>query len=231
MFRARRYSAFTLVEVIVVIAIIGLMLSILSPALNRAKAMARAVSCSSLMRNLTMAHYMYFTEEGDVMPISVNAPAMQPWHTFDYFREQVGLSILAPEYKQRRTVIQEYKPSYPRRFICPSADYALRNSEDQLYALDRSYGLNAHVYYASVGVRVKLMKQTTGRICMADAMDWWFNYWQCDKYSLYGENWLGFSTYGMAAFRHSNKANITYWDGHCERMTQEQLKEKLLFWF
>jgi prepilin-type processing-associated H-X9-DG protein len=65
---------------------------------------------------------------------------------------------------------------------------------------------------------------------MADALDWWFNCWQCDKYAEYGEQWLGFETYGTAAIRHSKKANVAYWDGHVEQMTAEELKDDLNEW-
>ena len=155
---------------------------------------------------------------------------MRPWHTFDNFRTGLGLKPAKPEYKQRRAGIQEYKPNYPRKYICPSASYALKNPEDNLYPLDRSYALNAHPYYYPLSVRIKMTKQSGMAVCMADALDWWFYYSGCDKYSQYGEKWVGFDTYGMAAFRHSNKANVSYWDGHCSAMTAEQLKDGLTYW-
>ena len=74
---------------------------------------------------------------------------MRPWYTFDEFRARVGLHNLPEEYKEHQPygTIQEYLPSYPKNYICPAATYALNNSEDDLYAMDRSYGLNAHVFY------------------------------------------------------------------------------------
>jgi prepilin-type N-terminal cleavage/methylation domain-containing protein/prepilin-type processing-associated H-X9-DG protein len=228
---ANKYNkAFTLIELLVVLGIIALLLSILIPALNRARGLAQKTRCSANMYNFHIAHFAYFTEYGDFMPISVNDPIMRPWLTFDYFRQKIGLNKLQPEYKQRRSELQEYKPSYPKKYICPSAKYALENSEDNLYPLDRSYGLNAHPYWWPYYIRVKRMQSEGSRVFMIDAMDWWFNYWECDKYSLYGEVWLGGNTYGMGAFRHFDKANSLYWDGHCENITEDELKKDLKIW-
>lgn len=218
-------------ELLVVLAVIALLLSMVGPSLRNAKEAARAVVCKTSLRSSTFVHYTYFTEHNTLMPISVNDPVMRPWFTFDAYRSMLGLPVLEPEYKTRRIgPLQEYKPSYPQKFICPSARVALDTAEDELYPMDRSYGLNAHVFYFEDYVRRRMTSQSGGILCMADALDWWFNCWQCDKYAEYGEQWLGFETYGTAAFRHGKKANAAYWDGHVAQMTAEELKTHLNEW-
>jgi prepilin-type N-terminal cleavage/methylation domain-containing protein/prepilin-type processing-associated H-X9-DG protein len=254
------YNAFTLIELLVVVSVIALLLAILVPVLNRARDQGRVIVCSAILRNLFTVQYSYFAEYTYVMPPardyakagpasagdcgagrtqdisflppSVQDPVMRPWFTFDYVRTHLGLSRLDAEYKKRLypEQIQEYKPSYPKSFICPAAKYALQHSEDGLYPIDRAYGVNVHPYYSPEMMRDKLLQQTGRHICLADAMDWWFNYYECDKYVTYGEVWLGFDTYGMAAFRHFGKANCVYWDGHCERIRPDELKKTLRFW-
>lgn len=228
-----KYSkkAFTLIELLVVMGVLSLLISIIIPSLMRAKESAKTIVCKSLVKNYSLALYAYYWDTNTLLPISVNDPVMRPWHTFDEFRAGLSLPALTQDYKDRQTgQLQEYKPGYAKKFICPSARYALNHPEDSLFPIDRSYGLNAHVYYYKDYTRRRLQSQSWNILCMGDALDWWFNYWECDKYALYGEDWKGIDTYGMAAFRHLGQANMGYWDGHVDQMDAEELKEHLEMW-
>ena len=66
--RAHAHYGFTLVELLVVIGIIALLISILMPALNRAREQARAVQCGDHIKQLLNALHMYVSENRQTLP-------------------------------------------------------------------------------------------------------------------------------------------------------------------
>ena len=59
---------FTLVELLVVIGVIALLISILLPALNRAKEQANLVGCQSNLRNMGQMIQEYAAENNGYLP-------------------------------------------------------------------------------------------------------------------------------------------------------------------
>ena len=59
----RRFAAFTLVELLVVVAIIALLLALLLPSLQGARYAARSTLCSTQLRDLGFALHYYADEE------------------------------------------------------------------------------------------------------------------------------------------------------------------------
>ncbi len=68
-------KGFTLIELLVVISIIALLIAILLPALNMARATARSSQCASGLRQLALAVHYYVNDNDDRLPANFRRPA------------------------------------------------------------------------------------------------------------------------------------------------------------
>jgi type II secretory pathway pseudopilin PulG len=77
----RKGTAFTLVELLVVIGIIAVLIAFLLPALNRARRQAQQVACQSNMRQIGIAWFTFATNNNGHLPASQTAlgPSTDSW--------------------------------------------------------------------------------------------------------------------------------------------------------
>ena len=76
---AAHRSAFTLVELLVVIGIIAVLVAILLPALSRARDQAAKAKCLSNLRNLGNALVLYLNDNKQSFPVAHRDNSFKPW--------------------------------------------------------------------------------------------------------------------------------------------------------
>ncbi len=78
-------NAFTLLELLVVTAIIGLLAALLLPALNKASAYAKRASCLNNLRQINLAVRQYADDHNSVLPIITNSGPPKVWSDYALF--------------------------------------------------------------------------------------------------------------------------------------------------
>lgn len=118
---------FTLIELLVVISIIALLMSIMMPALGRAKELARRSICANNLKSLGQGVFVYASSNKDTLPVPGYQTGAVPWYSYLLFDLYLpDMATATPKGRVLKTyglgrlfmddIIQEGKVYY-----CPSA--------------------------------------------------------------------------------------------------------------
>src|SRR6266404_7270640 len=188
--------AFTLIELLTVIAIIAILASLLLPALSQGKARAQRIQCTSNLHQIGLAFHMFAHDHNSAFPMAVPA---QLGGSLEYV--QNGLRATNDFYfafRHFQTLAAEL--ATPRVLVCPADDRAPTNSFAALQ--------NENVSYF-VGVKAEYVRPRT---ILAGDRNVTNDYSRRNSLMQLGPNQFLYWTAGL----HRYKGNLLFADGSVE---------------
>jgi prepilin-type N-terminal cleavage/methylation domain-containing protein len=204
-----RKTAFTLVELLVVIGIVTILVALLLPALNRARQAAQTVACANNLRQFGMGYAMYANTYGVILPAQATVNGVnQWWHENPAFRRFMGRP--------------DDSTDWPEGMKCPATGF--ENS-----GINKSYGVNdEHMRRPQYGdyrvryLRINAVRRPAEKLRTVDAIDsevtldrryTWVN----------DHNPTGSSAHRVTSYRHHNHANVLFYDDHVVTMARAEV--------
>lgn len=234
----KKIKAFTLVELLVVVAIIALLLAILVPSLNKARELAYRIVCGANIKNIAIASNTYASsQDGYYVPaghVGYDQPA-KVWGNYDY---DYGDRFWIQNKAFRSYInIDSYHVSsndwfLPKDFLCPSDRISKQRTETmgrQSYAYNNSDWRPWTQPYKIVGYKASTVRKPAETINFIDSITFDVDFngahyvggWDRIKELLPStSSWPApcDPTIGTAFYRHNEGANIGFYDGHAQWM-------------
>jgi len=150
----RQRAAFTLVELLVVITIIGILISLLLPAVQAAREAARRMQCSNNLKQLSLAMHLYHSAKGTFPPGSHSKMTAGADSTRDGFMpcdDHGWYSQIGPYIEQQAW----YDSINFNVAFSSSANYAPRRMKIALFACPSDGGLRENEWNSQAWSRVR----------------------------------------------------------------------------
>ena len=233
----RKIKAFTLVELLVVISIIALLLAILMPALGKAREQARRVVCANNMRTIGLGDTMYSQDCDDWHVPIFNGSVPENWMWFQnpLFTKIVGMKgRYKTEGGTAQTLPKDFKCPTDRRTVANGGLFtgdAANNVKGVSYAMNsqciRGRGGNWNRYPHGLAHTLKVFQvvRPADKLFFVDGQ--WFAtcMWGSDYIRVWdttGDK-MGATEWDTTAYRHSEGANIAFYDGHVNWLSKQEI--------
>ncbi|MGZ0709172.1 type II secretion system protein [Coraliomargarita sp. W4R53] len=215
--------AFTLIELLSVIAVIGVLVAILIPAISHVRGSAQSTQCVSNLRHMQIANQMYASE---------NKGAYLSAVVFDDKQDVSGAWLIDKNYFQKLTDLYQEREwgEWQNDMLCPTTKAM---GSPMWNVLGANYGINYQMFAGNLGLPVNWPEENQSwaipnykiekpaqTVAFADSTDWLLK--AVEGYSEAGEEANGYDSSGYLAFRHNGRANVVNFDASVNSYTQEE---------
>ena len=209
--RKVKIRIFTLIELLIVIAIIAILAGMLLPALNAAREKARAIKCAGNLKQYGMAIAMYAHTYQDYLLIQ--NPVNHKTGTIGYIYQWGGYiqTELMPKMRETDWKAGRSINSCPSRNKNYGAALTGYEQEAISYA-HNTLALGAQAQGANPDATHKMsrLKQPAFYVGFCDSEVWCIG----SSGVLAKGRWNGSKEYDYVSFRHGNRSNAVFIDGH-----------------
>lgn len=227
-FPRRVSNAFTLVELLVVLAIISILMALLLPSLRRARDAAKMAGCASNLHQIGLAHELYSNDNSGLMvPLITYYPDSTPGVYPD--PGAYWMHLLFP-YLGRKLITTDMSNAQAdaytlgvKNFRCPATTLTFPDTYDTYWGteLQLAYGLNyssmsgdysgsGDVYPNGRGTPRGRVKNPSKFVVVMDAKNYAL------AYSIVDDPSQPSDAYYIPTQRHRGRANLLFLDGHVE---------------
>jgi prepilin-type N-terminal cleavage/methylation domain-containing protein/prepilin-type processing-associated H-X9-DG protein len=237
-----RKKAFTLIELLVVISIIAVLMSILMPALRKAREQAKKIVCQNNLKTIGLGDQMYANDSDDWHVPVINGLSPNDEH---WFKNPLFIKLIAMKGRYNTEAERGYNAdTLPKEYKCPTDK---RTIEKGLFVEGKlvqgtSYGMNGMGLYSCCDrgwhysnntnpppmahcLKVSQVVRPSEKFFFMDAV-WYVVNRDDAKYKtiwdVYHDS-MGSWAYDAPSFRHSEGANVLFYDGHVKYLLKEQI--------
>ena len=235
-------KTFSLIELLVTIAVIAILAGLLLPALNAAREKGRGIACSANLKQIGMFLLAYEDDNNGWGPDGINTNFHSDGNTFAQLWQDRLMYYYMPNvpvghvhHAEIKDGIRKIRPI----FVCPASGYAQSASTDTAL-LYRNYGINYHMaahekvnspYQAYAGMRASTLTSPSERTWVADrGTNIKTQAFSENVYYIQSGAHKNVEGYDIG-YRHVGLANFVFADGHTASRTLRQTPESYMEYF